>query len=141
MIPKIICKCQKRRVPKTPRGQNYLTLPYRAIFFLPLCKIIKSMGLEIRKLLFIPLVIIQTGWYNTMPFRFCVSVLESFVLRKSILSRWCWGNFQCRGILQIGIREEEGPIALAVGAGGSCLDIFSHVYHFSFSISLGDGLI
>ena len=46
-----------------------------------------------------------------------------------------------QGILQIGIREEEGPIALAVGAGGGCLDVFSLVYHFSFSISLGDGLI
>ena len=26
----------------------------------------------------------------------------------------------------------QGPIALAVGAGGGCLDIFSLVYHFSF---------
>ena len=26
----------------------------------------------------------------------------------------------------------QGPTALAVGAGGGCLDIFSHVYHFSF---------
>ena len=25
----------------------------------------------------------------------------------------------------------QGPIALAVGAGGSCLDIFTLVYHFS----------
>ena len=30
--------------------------------------------------------------------------------------------------------------ALAVGAGGGCLDIFFLVYHFSsFSLSLGDG--
>ena len=35
----------------------------------------------------------------------------------------------------------QGPIALAVGAGAGCLDIFSLVYHFSFSLSLGDGLI
>ena len=29
--------------------------------------------------------------------------------------------------------------ALAVGAGGGCLDIFSLIYHFSsFSLSLGD---
>ena len=26
----------------------------------------------------------------------------------------------------------QGPIALAVGAGGGCLDILSLVYHFSF---------
>ena len=33
----------------------------------------------------------------------------------------------------------QGPIVLAVGAGGGCLDIFTLVYHFSFlSSSLGD---
>ena len=26
----------------------------------------------------------------------------------------------------------QGPTALAVGAGGGCMDIFSLVYHFSF---------
>ena len=26
----------------------------------------------------------------------------------------------------------QGPIVLAVGAGGGCLDIFSLIYHFSF---------
>ena len=36
----------------------------------------------------------------------------------------------------------QGPIALAVGAGGSCLDIFSLLYpFFSFSLSPGDGPI
>ena len=46
--------------------------------------------------------------------------------------RWCWENFQCRGVLLIWIRVGQGPTALAVGAGGGCLDIFSLVYHFSF---------
>ena len=46
--------------------------------------------------------------------------------------RWCWVNFQCRGVLLIWIRVRQGPSALAVGAGGGCLDIFSLVYHFSF---------
>ena len=33
----------------------------------------------------------------------------------------------------------QGPIALAVGAGGDGLDIFSLIYHFSFlSPSLGE---
>ena len=36
----------------------------------------------------------------------------------------------------------QGPIALAVGAGGGCLDIFSLLYpFFSLSLSLGDGQI
>ena len=37
----------------------------------------------------------------------------------------------------------QGPIALAVDAGGDCLDIFTLLYLFlsSFSLSLGDGPI
>ena len=46
--------------------------------------------------------------------------------------RWCWVNFQCRGVLLIWIRVGQGPTALAVGAGWGCLDILSLVYHFSF---------
>ena len=46
--------------------------------------------------------------------------------------RWCLVNFQCRGVLLIWIIVGQGPTALAVGAGGGCLDIFSLVYHFSF---------
>ena len=46
--------------------------------------------------------------------------------------RWCWVNFQCQGVLLIWIRVGQGPIALAVGAGGGCLDVFTPVYHFSF---------
>ena len=38
--------------------------------------------------------------------------------------RWCWVNFQCRGVLLIWIRVGQGLTALAVGAGGDCLDIF-----------------
>ena len=46
--------------------------------------------------------------------------------------QWCWINFRCRGVLLIWIRVGQGPTALAVGAGGGCLDIFTLVYHFSF---------
>ena len=54
----------------------------------------------------------------------------------------CWVNFECRGVLLIWIIVGQGPIALAVGAGLGCLDIFSLVYLFSFlSTSLGDGPI
>ena len=44
----------------------------------------------------------------------------------------CWVNFQCRGVLLIWTIVGQGPIVLAVGAGGGCLDIFSLIYHFSF---------
>ena len=37
--------------------------------------------------------------------------------------RWCWVNFQCRGVLLILIVVGQGPTALAVGAGEGCLDI------------------
>ena len=46
--------------------------------------------------------------------------------------RRCWVNFKCRGVLLIWIRVGQGPTALAIGAGGGCLDIFSLIYHFSF---------
>ena len=55
--------------------------------------------------------------------------------------RWCWVNFQCRGVLLIWIRVEQGPTA--VGACGGCLDIFFSRLSllFSFFLSLGDGQI
>ena len=56
----------------------------------------------------------------------------SFLLGGGRVVRWCWVNFQCRGVLLIWIRVRQGLTTLAVGAGGGCLDIFSLVYHFSF---------
>ena len=65
----------------------------------------------------------------------------------SILSGW-WGGAMVLGKLPvpgrptIWITVGQGPIALAVGAGGGGLDIFTLVYPFSsFSLSLGDGPI
>ena len=56
--------------------------------------------------------------------------------------RWCWVNFQCLGRPAILITVGQGPIALAVGAGGGGLDIFTLIYPFSpLSLSLGDGPI
>ena len=52
--------------------------------------------------------------------------------------RRCWVNFQCRGVLLIWIIVGQGPIELAVGAGGGCLDIFSLIYIFLLSFSLWD---
>ena len=45
--------------------------------------------------------------------------------------RWSWVSFQCRGVLLVWIRVGQGPTALAVGAGGGCLDIFTLIYRFS----------
>ena len=46
--------------------------------------------------------------------------------------RWRWVNFQFRGVPLIWIRVGQGPTALAMGAGGGCLDIVTLVCHFSF---------
>ena len=46
--------------------------------------------------------------------------------------RRCWVNFQCLGVLLIWIIVGQGPVALAVGAGGGCLDIFSLILSLLF---------
>ena len=45
--------------------------------------------------------------------------------------RRCWVIFQCRSVLLIWIMVGQGHVALAVGASGGCLDIFSLIYPFS----------
>ena len=54
------------------------------------------------------------------------------------------GNFQYQGVLLPGnlITVGQGPIALAIGAGGGCSDNFTLIYHFCLlSPSLRDGPI
>ena len=72
---------------------------------------------------------------------FCLSTSSNFVclsVRPSVcpgggrVERRCWVNFQCRGVLLVWMIVGQGPIALSVGAGGGCLDIFSLIYIFSF---------
>ena len=41
--------------------------------------------------------------------------------------RWCWVNFQCRGVLLFGIIVRQGLSAFAVGAGGVV-----HIFFLSF---------
>ena len=57
---------------------------------------------------------------------------QSYELGGGRVVRRCWVTFQCPGVLLIWIVVGQGPIALAVGAGGGCLDIFSLIYHFAF---------
>ena len=48
--------------------------------------------------------------------------------------RWCWVNFQCRGVLQFGLVGQR-PTALAVGVGGGGFDILlSSILSFLFLI-------
>ena len=52
------------------------------------------------------------------------------------------GKLPVTGRPTIWITVGQGPIALALGAGGGGSDIFTLIYPFSsFSLSLGDGLI
>ena len=52
------------------------------------------------------------------------------------------GKLPVPGRPTILITVGQGPIALAVGAGGGGLDIFTLIYPFSsFLLSLGDGPI
>ena len=56
------------------------------------------------------------------------SFISLGAFRGGRVVRWCWVNFQCRGVLQFGL---QGPTALTVGAGGGCLDILTLIYPFS----------
>ena len=61
---------------------------------------------------------------------------SSFATWGCRVMRNCWVHFQCRGVLLIWIIIGQGPIALAVGAGGGGLDIFYRVsFLLSFSLS------
>ena len=52
------------------------------------------------------------------------------------------GKLPVPGRPTIWVTVGQGPIVLAVGAGGGCLDTFTLNYHFSFlSPSLGDSPI
>ena len=53
------------------------------------------------------------------------------------------GEFSVLGRPTIWNTVGQGPTALAVGASGGCLDIFTLIYPFCsiFSLSLGDGPI
>ena len=72
-----------------------------------------------------------------IPFTDFKPSINTFVHNKWQMSwngrvvRRCWVNFQCRGVLLIWIIVGQGPVALAIGAGGGCLDIFSLICPFS----------
>ena len=53
-----------------------------------------------------------------------------FDSRGDRVEQRCWVNFQYWGVLLVWVIVGQEPIALAVGAGGGCLDIFSFIYLF-----------
>ena len=58
--------------------------------------------------------------------------------------RWCWENFQCRGVLLLWITVGQEPTAPAVGMGRGYLGHFilsSIISLFFLPLSLGDGPI
>ena len=56
--------------------------------------------------------------------------------KGSRVERRCWVNFQCRSVLLIRTIVGQGPIALAVGAGGGIWTFFSRLsILFFFSLS------
>ena len=79
---------------------------------------------------------------------FCINVYFSVSIIMFYLSRGWSGGAMVLGKLPVPGRPTilitvgQGPIALAVGAGGGGLDIFTLFSPFSsFSLSLGDGPI
>ena len=56
--------------------------------------------------------------------------------RGGRLVRWCWVKLPVPGRPTICIIGGQRPPALAVGAGGGCLDIFTLIYLFSSPLSL-----
>ena len=59
-------------------------------------------------------------------------IRDSYKIEGGRVERRCWVNFQCQGVLLLWMIVGQGPVVLAVGAGGGCLDIFSLIYLFSF---------
>ena len=52
-----------------------------------------------------------------------ISVSQNLDERGWVVRR-CFVNFKCQGVLLISIIVGQGPIALAVSAGGGCLEMF-----------------
>ena len=52
-----------------------------------------------------------------------------------VVVRWCWVNFQFRGVLLIWFGVGQGPTALTVGAGGGYSNMFVSRLSFLFSFS------
>ena len=85
--------------------------------------------------------------YRPITLLSCMGKLFTSVINSRLQEGWSGGamvlgKLPVPGRPTILITVGQGPIALAVGAGGGGLDIFTLIYPFSsFSLSLGDGPI
>ena len=61
-------------------------------------------------------------FYNKVFIMWCARCCQASYHGRVV--RRCWVNFQCRGVLLIWIIVGQGPIALAVGAGGGVCTFF-----------------
>ena len=69
----------------------------------------------------------------------CQTVFQD-LLRGGRVVRWCWVNFQYRGVLLLWISVGQGPTALAVGAGGFVWTFFlSSIISLFFLPLSGEG--
>ena len=73
--------------------------------------------------------------------RLSVDYVRSLTCRGWSGGAMVLGKLPVPGRPTILITVGQEPIALAVGAGGGGLDIFTLIYPFSFSLSLGDSPI
>ena len=93
-------------------------------------------GIIMRKYPYIKLYLSVSNIYIALSIKHTISRTR---LNLSLFQNlWGWsggakvlGKLQCRGVLLIWIIVGQGPTALAVGAGGGCLDIFTLIYPFS----------
>ena len=78
--------------------------------------------------------------YNVCVYVRCNSIFKCFYFNSSVrpIHSWGWsggamvlGKLPVPGRPTIWITVGQGPTALAVGAGGGCLDIFTLIYPFS----------
>ena len=69
----------------------------------------------------------MVGGYSASKIYFLITEV---IVIKTVVVRWCRVNFQCRDALLIWISVGQGPIALAVGAGGVVWTVF--LSYFSF---------
>ena len=63
-------------------------------------------------------------------FRPAIKIDFTFACGGGRVVRWCWVNFGAGASYNLDT-VGQGPTALAGGAGGGCLDIFTLLYPFS----------
>ena len=81
-------------------------------------------------------------WYSSNVSTFIAIHFASCYIWGWLRGAMVLGKLPVPGRPTILITVGQGPIALAVGAGGKGLDTFTFIYPFSsFSLSLGDGPI